>query len=304
MPPRSTRCARPARRSTGCTPGCRSSWCPAAPRPTSPPTSPKPLSPKDIRRWRSSSSDQGRTAPTRTTSAPTVNCAPATSSSSTSAAPTNPATTPTPPAPTASASRTRTWRGGTRCCSGRSRPRSRRCGPGSPREQVDAAARDVLAAEGLAEAFVHRTGHGIGLVGARGALHRRGQRPAARGGHGVQRRAGHLLPRPVGRPHRGHRHRHRRRRACRSTTGRTSWSWCPRGPSFSREKSQSAARSSRSDEPSTRSIAHLDHHAPRVGPRSPVALRVAQFGVADGVGVGVDAAPCLPGTATARRRPG
>ena len=28
---------------------------------------------------------------------------------------------------------------------------------------VDAAARDLLAAEGLAEAFVHRTGHGIGL---------------------------------------------------------------------------------------------------------------------------------------------
>jgi Xaa-Pro aminopeptidase len=35
--------------------------------------------------------------------------------------------------------------------------------PGVTAEQVDAAARDVLAAEGLAEAFVHRTGHGIGL---------------------------------------------------------------------------------------------------------------------------------------------
>lgn len=35
--------------------------------------------------------------------------------------------------------------------------------PGITAEQVDAAARDVLAAEGLAEAFVHRTGHGIGL---------------------------------------------------------------------------------------------------------------------------------------------
>jgi Xaa-Pro aminopeptidase len=30
-------------------------------------------------------------------------------------------------------------------------------------EQVDAAARDVLADAGLAEFFVHRTGHGIGL---------------------------------------------------------------------------------------------------------------------------------------------
>jgi len=35
--------------------------------------------------------------------------------------------------------------------------------PGVTAEQVDAAARDVLAEEGLAEAFVHRTGHGIGL---------------------------------------------------------------------------------------------------------------------------------------------
>jgi Xaa-Pro aminopeptidase len=35
--------------------------------------------------------------------------------------------------------------------------------PGVSAEQVDAAARDVLARAGLAEAFVHRTGHGIGL---------------------------------------------------------------------------------------------------------------------------------------------
>lgn len=35
--------------------------------------------------------------------------------------------------------------------------------PGVTAEQVDAAARDVLAREGLAEYFVHRTGHGIGL---------------------------------------------------------------------------------------------------------------------------------------------
>ena len=35
--------------------------------------------------------------------------------------------------------------------------------PGVTAEQVDAAARDVLAAEGLGEAFLHRTGHGIGV---------------------------------------------------------------------------------------------------------------------------------------------
>lgn len=35
--------------------------------------------------------------------------------------------------------------------------------PGVRAEEIDAACREVLAAEGLAEAFVHRTGHGIGL---------------------------------------------------------------------------------------------------------------------------------------------
>ncbi|MFZ2177189.1 MAG: Xaa-Pro peptidase family protein [Rhodococcus sp. (in: high G+C Gram-positive bacteria)] len=35
--------------------------------------------------------------------------------------------------------------------------------PGVTAEAVDAAARNVLAAQGLAEVFVHRTGHGIGL---------------------------------------------------------------------------------------------------------------------------------------------
>jgi Xaa-Pro aminopeptidase len=35
--------------------------------------------------------------------------------------------------------------------------------PGVTAEQIDAVARDALAAEGLADAFVHRTGHGIGL---------------------------------------------------------------------------------------------------------------------------------------------
>lgn len=35
--------------------------------------------------------------------------------------------------------------------------------PGITAAEIDAAARDVLAAEGLADVFVHRTGHGIGL---------------------------------------------------------------------------------------------------------------------------------------------
>ena len=85
--------------------------------------------------------------------------------------------------------------------------------PGVTAEQVDAAARDVLAAEGLAEAFVHRTGHGIGLSVHEEPYIVAGNDLPLAGGHGVLRRAGHLLPRPVGRPHRGHRDRHRRRRA-------------------------------------------------------------------------------------------
>jgi Xaa-Pro aminopeptidase len=35
--------------------------------------------------------------------------------------------------------------------------------PGLPAEQVDAAARDVIAAAGFGDLFVHRTGHGIGV---------------------------------------------------------------------------------------------------------------------------------------------
>jgi Xaa-Pro dipeptidase len=36
---------------------------------------------------------------------------------------------------------------------------------GTPCEAVDAAARDVLAAAGYGDAFIHRTGHGIGVEG-------------------------------------------------------------------------------------------------------------------------------------------
>jgi Xaa-Pro aminopeptidase len=36
--------------------------------------------------------------------------------------------------------------------------------PGVPAESVDAAARDVISAAGYGEAFVHRTGHGIGVL--------------------------------------------------------------------------------------------------------------------------------------------
>ena len=86
--------------------------------------------------------------------------------------------------------------------------------PGVTAEQVDAVARDVLAEAGLADAFVHRTGHGIGLSVHEEPYIVAGNDLPLERGNGVLRRAGHLLPRPVGRPHRGHRHRHRRR--CRA----------------------------------------------------------------------------------------
>ncbi|MGZ6833707.1 MAG: M24 family metallopeptidase [Mycobacteriaceae bacterium] len=50
--------------------------------------------------------------------------------------------------------------------------------PGVRAEQVDAACREVLAAEGLADAFVHRTGHGIGL-----SVH---EEPYIVGGNGIE----------------------------------------------------------------------------------------------------------------------
>ena len=143
--------------------GARSSWCPGGPRPTWPPISPKPLSPRVIRRWRSSSSAPDRMAPTRTTSARTANCGPATSWSSTSADRTNPGY---------NSDSTRTYSIGEPNPEVAQRysvlQRAQRAAvdavrPGVTAEQVDAVARDVLAEAGLADAFVHRTGHGIGL---------------------------------------------------------------------------------------------------------------------------------------------
>ena len=82
--------------------------------------------------------------------------------------------------------------------------------PGVAAEQVDAAAREPITDAGMGERFVHRTGHGIGLEVHEepyivGATARAGARD------GVQRRAGRLLRRRVGRPDRGHRGGHRER---------------------------------------------------------------------------------------------
>ena len=77
--------------------------------------------------------------------------------------PTNPATTPTPPAPTASANPTPRSRDATPCCSAPSRPRSRRCGRASPPSRSTPPPATCWRPKAWRTAFVHRTGHGIGL---------------------------------------------------------------------------------------------------------------------------------------------
>ena len=81
---------------------------------------------------------------------------------------------------------------------------------GTSCEDVDATARRVIAAGGLGDRFVHRTGHGIGLEAHEDPYLVVGQPGAARAGPRVQHRARHLLPGPVRHAPRGHRRRRRR----------------------------------------------------------------------------------------------
>ena len=114
--------------------------------------------------------------------------------------------------------RRRSSRPTTRCCSRPSAPPCDAVRPGVTCEAVDAAARDVIAAAGYGEAFIHRTGHGIGLDGHEEPYIVAGNDAAAGAGHGVLDRAGHLPRRAARRPDRGHRRVHRRRRASGSTS--------------------------------------------------------------------------------------
>ena len=164
--------------------------------------------------------------------------------------------------------------------------------PGVTAEQVDAAARDVLAEAGLAEAFVHRTGHGIGLsvheepyivagndlplaegmaFSVEPGIYFPGQWGAriedivivtADGAEPVNNRPHELVVVPAG----------------------------PGLVGLSRPAAVQQVR--RAEHPLD---ANLDHHPARVDPRRAVALGVAQFGVADGVGVGVDRGAALQG---------
>ena len=74
-----------------------------------------------------------------------------------------PATAPTSPAACTPASRRPSSPSSTPCCT-RPRPPAVAAGiVGRPAEDVDAAARDVIAAAGYGDWFIHRTGHGIGV---------------------------------------------------------------------------------------------------------------------------------------------
>ncbi len=84
--------------------------------------------------------------------------------------------------------------------------------PGAACQDVDRAARAVIADAGYGEYFIHRTGHGIGVT-THEPLHDRGRGAAARPRHVLLRRTRRLPAGPVRSAHRGHRDGHRGRRA-------------------------------------------------------------------------------------------
>ena len=91
---------------------------------------------------------------------------------------------------------------------------------GTPCEDVDAAARRVIAAAGFGEHFVHRVGHGIGTEAHEDPYMVAGNDLPLAAGPRVQRRARHLLPGPVRHAARRHRRRDRRPVRAASTTRR------------------------------------------------------------------------------------
>ena len=82
---------------------------------------------------------------------------------------------------------------------------------GTPCEDVDRAARRIIAAAGYGDHFIHRTGHGIGMEEHEDPYIVEGNERPLAPGHAFSVEPGIYLPGPLGHAARGHRRRHRRR---------------------------------------------------------------------------------------------
>ena len=95
--------------------------------------------------------------------------------------------------------------------------------PGVTAESVDAAARDLITAAGYGEAFIHRTGHGIGLETHEDPYIVAGNTEPLEPGMAFSVEPG-IYPGPARRADRGHRGLHRRRRRAAQPRPRATWS--------------------------------------------------------------------------------
>ena len=114
--------------------------------------------------------------------------------------------------------------------------------PGVACQEIDRAARKVIADAGYGEYFIHRVGHGIGLTTHEPPYMVEGETHPIEPGHVLLDRARHLPARPLRRPHRGHRRPHRGRRPAPQQHATTSCGSSPDGGrSPPRRRSQGAA---------------------------------------------------------------
>ena len=210
--PRSPPCAPPARPPIGSPPSCTPARSPSsgAPRRRCPPTSRPGSSPRVTTRSTSPSSPPARTPPARTTTRPSrvieageiVLCDFGGTMDGYCSDITRCVFTGEPPAEIAEAYAVlhAAQAAGVAAAT-----------VGTPCEDVDRAAREVIADAGFGDYFIHRTGHGIGLEEHEDPYIVAGNTRTARRRSRLQRRARHLRRRPVGDAPRGHRRRHRRR---------------------------------------------------------------------------------------------
>ena len=217
-PTRSTRCAGPGRRSTGCTPGWPSSCGPAAPSARRAARSPPRSWPRATRRSTSSSSASGPNGASphhevgdRVLEAgdPVVVDIGGTTPRAT--ARTAPGCTPSarrrPSSPTTS-----------RCCTRPSWPPARTPARASPPSRSTRPPATSSPPPATATRSCTAPGTASASRPTRSPTSSTGNTDGAGAGHGVLDRAGHLPARPARRPDRGHRGRHRRTASSGSTS--------------------------------------------------------------------------------------